>query len=127
MRNFMKPCIICGTLSRGTRCEQHQKELDQRKQAAKEKNPAHQEKKKALYGNKNYRQERARVVATATICHICNKPFIYGDRIEADHLYPGDPTSPLLPAHRKCNQQKGNTPPKTTQQTTENNTNNTHT
>lgn len=104
---FNKPCIVCGTLSRGTRCEQHQTELDQRKQAAKDKDPTLKAKKATLYGYR-YQQARRTVKATATECHICKKPFTPTDKIDADHLYPGDPTSPLLPAHSRCNRSRGN-------------------
>ena len=109
MRNFNKPCIICGTLSRGTRCETHQKELDQRKQWAKEKDPNYRYKKNTLYGYE-YQKARRHVIATATVCHICNKPFTYGEKIDADHLIPGDPYSPLAPAHPRCNRSRGNKP-----------------
>ena len=107
---FNKPCIICGTLSRGTRCAEHQQELDKRKQAAKESDPTYRLKKNTLYG---YTHQKARriVKATATECWICKQPFTTTDNIDADHLYPGDPHSPLLPAHAKCNRSRGNSTP----------------
>lgn len=104
---FNKPCIICGTLSKGTRCPEHQQELDKRKQAAKESDPTYKAKKATLYG---YAHQKARqqLKATATHCHICSKPFTQTDSIDADHIIAGNPHSPLLPAHARCNRSKGN-------------------
>ena len=109
MRNFNKPCIICGTLSRGTRCETHEKELTQRKEAARNSDPTYKAKKAALYG---YAHQKARreLLATATVCYICGKPFELTDKIDADHLIPGDPYSPLAATHASCNRSKGNKP-----------------
>lgn len=104
---FNKPCLICGKLSKGSRCEEHQKELDQRKQAAKEKDPTYQAKKATLYGG-SYRRYAKAVKANATECWICKKPFTIEDKIDADHVVPGDPTSPLMPAHARCNRSRGN-------------------
>ena len=69
--------------------------------------PERKAKKQALYGG-DYRKRARAVKAAATHCHICSKPFEYGDQVEADHIIPTDPTSPLGAAHRKCNQKKGN-------------------
>lgn len=106
---FNKPCIICGTLSRGTRCPEHQQELDKRKQAAKESDPTYRLKKNTLYG---YAHQKARreLLATATVCYICGKQFTIEDKIDADHLIPGDPYSPLSATHASCNRSKGNKP-----------------
>ena len=109
VRNFNKPCIICGTLSRGTRCEQHEKELTQRKEAARNSDPTYKAKKATLYG---YAHQKARreLLATATVCYICGKQFTIEDKIDADHLIPGDPYSPLAATHASCNRSRGNTP-----------------
>ena len=104
-----KPCIECGQLTNGgTRCEQHQQLLDQRKEA-KRNTPERQAYKRQMYGP-YYRRQRKAVIASATICGICNKPFKPDDRIEADHIYPGQPTSPLQAVHRLCNQKRGAKP-----------------
>lgn len=99
---FNKPCLICGTLSKATLCPTHQ--------AAKEKarnTPERQARKAALY-NSSYRTLAKQVRANATQCHICKGGYIPHDPFEADHLIPGDPYSPLAPAHRSCNQSRGN-------------------
>jgi hypothetical protein len=104
-----KPCIECGQLTNGgTRCEQHQTILDQHKEA-KRNTPQRQAYKRQMYGP-YYRRQRKAVIASATICGICNKPFKPDDRIEADHIYPGQPTSPLQAVHRLCNQKRGAKP-----------------
>lgn len=104
MRNFNKPCIDCGTLTRNTRCETCTSKLP-----PKPVDPEKAARKKALYGWQ-YQQARKQLIATATHCHICGKPFHPGDKIEADHLIPGHPQSPLAAAHRRCNQARGNKP-----------------
>jgi len=75
--------------------------------------PERREKKRNLY-NPRYRKEREALVGWArqngTICYLCKQPLGMGDKIEADHLLPGDPNSPLAPVHRLCNQRRGNKP-----------------
>ena len=71
--------------------------------------PERKAKKQAKYGG-DYRRRAKQIKSQATHCHICNKAFGYGDRVEADHLIPGEPGSPLAPAHRECNRKRGNTP-----------------
>ena len=107
---FNKPCIVCGTLARGTRCEPHQTEYNRKKESNRTVTPERLAKKKALYGNPEYLKARKQLKETATHCHICKQPFVLGDKIEADHLIPGHPYSPLAPAHRLCNQRRGNKP-----------------
>lgn len=62
-----------------------------------------------MYGG-DYRKRARDVKASATHCHLCLKPFEAGDAIEADHIYAGDPNSPLAAAHRHCNNKRGDTP-----------------
>jgi hypothetical protein len=107
---FNKPCLVCGTLSREPRCPEHKYKKDPEKQKAKDADPIRKAKKRALYNNPLYRKQRAEMLATATHCHLCGKAFQYGDKIEADHLIPTNPLSPLAPAHRLCNQRRGNKP-----------------
>jgi hypothetical protein len=99
--SFKKPCLKCGALIRGASycggCA-----------PVKVDSPERKAKKKALYGG-DYRRRAQAVKNSATHCHICSKPFEWGDTIEADHLH-ATPDSPLLPAHRTCNRLKGNKP-----------------
>lgn len=106
---FNKPCLVCGVLSRGTRCATHQAELDRARDAKRDSDPRRKEKKKHLYTSA-YRKQAAWIRATATQCHICKGGVRPGDPFEADHLQPGDPQSALAPAHRSCNQRRGNKP-----------------
>ena len=103
---FNKPCLACGSLSKENYCPTCKKAKEKERDA----DPIRVERKRGLYGP-NYRRLAPIVKANATICHICNKGFIQGDPWEADHLYPalGD-SSPLAPAHRSCNQARGNKP-----------------
>lgn len=104
---FNKPCLDCGTLSRGTRCPEHQARVNAIKNARRDSDPARKQKKKQLYNNA-YRKQAAWIRATATQCHICRGGTRADDPFEADHLIAGDPNSPLLPAHRSCNGRRGN-------------------
>lgn len=101
---FNKPCPDCGTLTLGTRCANCQRAYNQRR----DNDPQRKAKKANLYGPR-YRRLAPFIRATATVCHICGQGTRVDDPWEADHLHPelGD-LSPLAPAHRSCNQQRGN-------------------
>ena len=103
---FNKPCLSCGELSLNNYCDVCAKAIQRRRDT----DPIRVERKRALYGP-NYRRLAKQVKDNATQCHICKQGFIDGDPWEADHLYPalGD-ASPLAPAHRSCNQARGNKP-----------------
>lgn len=64
--------------------------------------------KGAMYGPK-YRREARALKAKATTCWLCGKPLPPGVGT-ADHVRPGDPTSPLEPACASCNYSRGNRP-----------------
>ena len=108
MSKFKRPCLVCGGLSYGSRCDVHQAEANAYMQRRKD-TPERLAKKRLLY-NSEYRQRRKQVLASAIACHLCKKPFVSGDAIEADHLVPSDPNSPLAAAHRRCNQSRGDRP-----------------
>ena len=108
MPSFHRPCLVCGELSKGTRCATHERAYRQLRESKRD-TPERQARKQALYGG-NYRKRRQALLATATHCHICRKAFIFGDKLEADHLEAGNPDSPLAPAHAYCNQSRGNKP-----------------
>lgn len=84
------PCLTCGALYTEAYCPTHK---PQRKKPF-----TH----RLLY-NAEYRRAAKKIREQATACWICGKPPTLSDPIQADHLYPGNPNSPLLPAHRSCN------------------------
>ena len=103
---FNKPCLGCGALSLNNYCTTCRKAIERRRDA----NPDRQAKKRALY-NSAYRKQAAIVRATATHCHLCGEGYKPGDPWEADHISPElGAASPLAPAHRSCNQRRGNKP-----------------
>jgi hypothetical protein len=55
----------------------------------------------------NYRGRAATIRAEAEVCWICGDTTRPDDPWTADHLIPGDPDSPLAPAHRSCNSRRG--------------------
>ena len=100
---FKKPCLDCGALSYGSRCEIHQRRVEQLRDVRRA------EKKRVLY-NSEYRKQAAYVRATAITCHICGDGARLDDPWQADHLNAGDPSSPLAAAHRSCNAKRGDKP-----------------
>lgn len=103
---FPSPCVDCGQLTRnGTRCEQH----DAQRKAARDATRVRPN-RRALYDNPDYRKRAKAVRENATVCWICKGGPRPDDAFQADHLLPGDPTSPLAAAHRSCNARRGNKP-----------------
>jgi len=100
---FRKPCLDCGALSYGTRCETHTRQVQQLKDIRQA------ERKRTLY-NSNYRKKSKIVRDTAILCHLCGDGPRINDPWQADHLIAGDPNSPLAAAHRSCNASRGNRP-----------------
>jgi hypothetical protein len=99
---FRKPCLKCNQLTTdGSYCRACR--------PVRVESPERRARKAQLY-NSDYRRQAKQLKATATHCHICNRAFEYGDRVEADHLIPGEKNSPLAPSHRVCNQRRGNKP-----------------
>jgi len=98
---FNRPCLDCGVLTNtGNRCQIHRAQYQARLDARKIGKREHY---------KGDYQKRSKIVReTAVECWICKEGFKAHDPWTADHLYPGDPTSPLLPAHRSCNSSRGN-------------------
>ena len=104
--SFMRPCMKCGTLTRGSNyCDEHRR-VDIRSEAK----LAERAVKKKFFYNTEYRKAAEAVRDNAVMCHICGKPAKANDPWQADHLIPGDPLSPLAPAHRSCNASRGNRP-----------------
>lgn len=89
----MKPCLVCGAPTPGSRCPQHAAER-----------PAH----KAAYNDPRYRAYRAKVRRTGPPCAECGKPG--ADTV--GHIIPlarGGPNHPTnwQPEHATCNYSKG--------------------
>jgi len=102
---FNRPCITCGTLTRGTYCDTHKPKRDRGPESTKRRG-----KKALLYGG-DYKKKAKLVRITATNCHLCGEGGRPGDPWEADHTNPElGSASPLLPAHRSCNRKRGNKP-----------------
>jgi hypothetical protein len=109
---FNRPCLVCGGLSPNTRCPTHEGAERARREAQRD-TPERRERKRNLY-NSQYKKKRNDMVAWVRAyggtCHICKQPLLPTDLIEADHLQPSNPSSELAPAHRLCNQRRGNKP-----------------
>jgi hypothetical protein len=106
MSPFMQPCLDCGKLSRlGNRCEEHKRSKNR------EHDLRRAERKRATGQYSGDYRKRAKLVRdSAIICHICREGYRPHDPWEADHLIPGERNSPLAPAHRSCNIERGNKP-----------------
>lgn len=107
MRRFAIPCSDCGELTRneGARCDKHKQEYENQRELRR------RLVKKATGQYSGDYKKRAKLVREyAVACHICGLGEIPGDAFQADHLIPGDPNSPLLPAHGSCNRKRGNKP-----------------
>jgi hypothetical protein len=104
-----QPCLDCGVLTtNGSRCPTHAQRTNAKWAAQRAATKQQTGQYSGAY------QRLAKIIrTTAQVCHLCGQPFMYGDKIEADHLYPGTPItdiSQLAPAHRACNQARGNKP-----------------
>ena len=98
---FNVPCLECGVLVLGrNRCDTHY-----RKYLIKYESTRNREHYKG-----DYKTRAKRVRENATVCWICLKSFTDPAEITADHYNPGDPYSPLLPAHKSCNSRRQDLP-----------------
>lgn len=104
---FRRPCLDCGQLAYGNRCETHQTEWNRKHRTP---DTPERKAKKRLYYNSDYRKRAKFVRDNAVLCHLCGEGYRPGDPWQADHLQPGNPHSPLAPAHRSCNAKRGNKP-----------------
>lgn len=95
---FKKPCLVCGGLSYGERCEPHEKEYQRQRELKKDRS----------HYKGNYQSRSRKVRQGAIVCWICNDGARTNDPWTADHVFPGVAESPLLPAHRSCNSRRGN-------------------
>lgn len=87
----------------GSRCPEHQQSRDRYVDMAK----AARKKATGQYAG-DYRRRAKAVRESATVCWLCGGGVRPNDPWQADHVVPGDPDSPLAPAHRSCNAARGN-------------------
>lgn len=108
MGRFPKPCLDCGKLTTGAnRCVEHEnlvKQLHETKRAA--------VKKATGQYSGSYRARAKLVRETALVCHLCGDGARVNDSWVADHANPGSlgSVAELLPAHKSCNEKRGNKP-----------------
>jgi hypothetical protein len=96
---FNKPCLKCKTLHKNNSiCDSCQRGVDATRNASRP------------HYKGNYAKQAKQVRETATVCWLCGQGKRLDDPFTADHYYPGDPTSPLIAAHRSCNSRRGNKP-----------------
>jgi 5-methylcytosine-specific restriction endonuclease McrA len=94
-------CLGCRRLTaNGSRCES----CEQKREAARNQSRPHYQ--------GDYRKRAAAVRQAAqrdpfATCWLCGEVAREGDPWTADHVVPGDPQSPLMPAHRSCNSSRG--------------------
>ena len=107
---FQRPCLDCGTLSLGNRCDsclENYKAKETKRLSALPKL-----RDKSLYYNSDYRKQSKLIRESATHCYLCGKPLEVRDGkliVQVDHVFPTLGTaSPLLPSHPQCNRSKGN-------------------
>ena len=98
MTSHPRPCIECGTLSASTRCVICQREREAKRP-------------RSHYAG-SYSRRAREVREGAVVCWVCGEGAKDSDPWQADHIYPGEPDSPLLPAHRSCNIRRTHTPPR---------------
>ena len=96
-----RPCLGCRQLTpTGNRCPtcqtKHQALID-----------AHRAHKRNHYKG-DYAARAKAVREAATHCWLCGQGPRPDDPWQADHIYPGQPDSPLAPAHRSCNIRRSN-------------------
>jgi hypothetical protein len=93
---IMRPCLDCRELStNGSRCPRCAAGREAGRAAGR------------LHYRGDYRKRAAEVRATAITCWLCGNGARIDDPWTADHVEPGNPDSPLLPAHRSCNSARG--------------------
>ena len=102
---FKVPCLDCGALVLGrNRCDIHYRQYIIKYEARR--NREH-------YAG-SYKTRARKIKQSARVCWICLEPFKNRNEITADHYFPGQIDSPLLPAHLSCNSSRQDTPPSAT-------------
>lgn len=108
---FPRPCLKCNVLhkDKGDYCAACRKQYERDRERKRYEDPVFRARKQLLYSSA-YKATAKIIKANATHCHICKEAFTDRSQITADHLIPGDPASPLAPAHKGCNSRRGNRP-----------------
>ena len=98
-----RPCLRCGTLTTRTRCPTcttiHETQRTRNRQRPHYTGP---------YQRHSQKLRQQWTADPYTTCWICGNHAQPGDPWTADHVNPGQTDSPLAPAHRSCNSQRGN-------------------
>lgn len=99
-----RSCTLCGApgVSDGNYCDACETDLERQRSATRETSGARDH----YHGDFQTRAEKIRRGAYANNgpCWFqCGRGTAKGDPWQAHHIRPGDPTSPLAPAHRSCN------------------------
>jgi len=115
-RRFQTPCLVCGVLSRGPRCPQHEAEAKAR--AIARLNEVHNRSTKRDKYLGDYKRQskliKQQALEQGLDCPLCGEPLALGGPIHADHIYPElGSSSPLQAVHARCNLRKGNRSPNT--------------
>lgn len=108
MSKFPKPCLDCGVLTKGgNRCDEHENLVKSLHNAKR-----NLVKKTTGQYSGSYRARAKAVRETALVCHLCFDGARANDPWVADHAVPSDngDTALLLPAHKSCNEKRGNKP-----------------
>lgn len=87
----LRPCIVCGRPTAGSRCPDPQRPSVPR--------------------HRSYRDQRNRLIAATTTCYLCGQPLDNGDAVELDHIIGraqggGHDVGNLAPVHRRCHTTK---------------------
>lgn len=97
---MLKPCLDCGRLGPDSRCDNCRKAVERIRSRERGSRPHY---------SGDYRKRAAAVRANAVACYWCGDGFSPSNPVQADHLLPADPSSPLVAACRRCNITRSNT------------------
>ena len=94
-------CLGCRRLtSNGSRCES----CEAKRQAYRNASRDHY---RGDYARRARSVRQAAAADPATTCWLCGETARVDDPWTADHVVPGESSSPLMPAHRSCNSARG--------------------
>ena len=99
MTRLPRPCLDCGRLAEHSRCPDCNRERERIASAQRPPRPHY---------SGDYRKRAKQVREGALACHWCGGGFTVDNPVQADHVYQGDPASPLVPSCRRCNIARAN-------------------